>query len=69
MNGDVFDFMDAELDMKWGAEYSNLCTAHQMLIIEDYSQCSRKDRDDYRSNIGIGNLESYVKVLAAQLSR
>ena len=69
VNGFVFDHMDERLDDLFGIEYANLPTVLRVILITDFCEANDADRRDYRQNIGVGNLESYAKVLAAQASR
>lgn len=69
LDGFIFDHMDERLDMMFGSVYSNLHPGLQALLIVDFTASNEEERRDYAKNIGTGNLESYAKVLAAQLSR
>ena len=68
LDGFIFDHMDERLDTLFGLEYGNLNTALRCILIVDFTSADEADRKDYAKNIGRGNLESYAKVLAAQLN-
>lgn len=57
------------LMLMWAEEWSALSEQDRSIVIVDYHGATPQERMAYRTNIGPGNLASYVQALKVQRER